>query len=1484
MLNNYLIAYLRKLGLSKRWLICLLVSVVALGQLGAQSAYPVKKSANGRYLVDQNNIPFLMVGDSPHSMVTNLTLAQASSYLSDRAAHGFNSLWVEALCYPYVGGNAFATTYDGIAPFTRNLSNGEYDLTSPNEAYFERVDSMISLAGQQGLVVALDPCDTGGWTQTMLDNGASSCRSFGQFLGNRYKNVPNIIWVSGNDFQTWTTSANDAVVLAVAQGIQSVDSNHIHTVELEYYVSSSLDDPKWASVVGLNLAYTYYPTYAEVLHGYSQSSSTPVFMGEAYYEFSAGQAGVGEDGTPGILRRQEYWTMTSGATGQFYGNNYTWQFSSGWQQNLDSTGVTQLNYMTSLFQPLAWYELVPDTAHSVVTAGYGTFSNNTGKIGTDTYLTAASTPDGSLAVAYLPNVRTVTVNLAKFAAPVTAQWFDPTNGTYAAISGSPFSNSGSTNFTPAAHNSGGDVDWVLLLSTGTVKSNNPPVITSATTATATAGNSFTYTIAATNSPTSYNAVGLPAGLSVNTNTGVISGTPAAAGTWGMTISATNAGGTGSAVLMLTVNPPAPAITSATSASGTVGTAFSYSITASNSPTSYSVNGTLPSGLTFNSGSGVISGTPTAAVTSNVTVNATNAGGTGSAALSIIIVQQVQQGAKPTITSATSASGTVNAAFSYSITASNSPTSYSVTGALPAGLALNTGSGVISGTPTSAVTSNVTIGATNANGTGTAVLTLTINPASASNPTFVQDNYSDPSNRVSSASATYSAAQSAGDLNVVIIGWSSTSVTVSSVTDTKGNVYHLAAGPTVMSGFGTQSIYYASNIAAATAGANAVMVRFASTVSFPDLRIVEYRGASAVDGSAASTGSSNAPSSGSVATRNATDLLVAGNYVADMTTGPGSGFTSRVITSPDGDIIEDRVVTTTGSYSGGTATRSSGAWIAQMVAFESSSIGAPVITSATSASGTVGAAFSYSITASNSPTSYSVTGTLPAGLTLNAGTGAISGTPTAAVTSNVTISATNAGGTGSAALVLTINSPAPVITSATSASGTVGVPFSYSITASNSPTSYSVDGTLFAGLTLNTSTGVISGTPTAAVTSNVTINATNAAGTGSAVLALTINPPAPAITSATSASGTVGAAFSYSITASNSPTSYSVAGSLPAGLALNTSSGVISGTPTAAVTSNVTVNATNAGGTGSAALSITIAQQVQQGAKPAITSATSASGTVGAAFSYAITASNSPTSYSVTGALPSGLALNTGNGVISGTPTSSVTLNVTIGATNANGTGTAVLTLTINPASASNPTFVQDNFSNPQNGVSSASATYSAAQSAGDLNVVIIGWSSTSVTVSSVTDSKGNVYRLAAGPTVMSGFGTQSIYYAANVASATAGSNAVTVRFSSSAAFPDLRIVEYRGVSAVDGSAGSTGSSNAPSSGSVATTNATDLLVAGNYIADLTTAPGSGFTSRVITSPDGDIIEDRVVTTTGSYSGGTTTRSSGAWIAQVVAFR
>jgi len=167
-----------------------------------------------------------------------------------------------------------------------------------------------------------------------------------------------------------------------------------------------------------------------------------------------------------------------------------------------------------------------------------------------------------------------------------------------------------------------------------------PVITSSLTANGQVGNVFSYQIVASNTPTSYNATGLPAGLSVNTTTGAITGTPTASGNSNITLSATNTGGTDSKTLVLTVVAVAPTITSTLTASGQELTAFSYQITASGLPTSYNATG-LPGGLSVNTTTGLITGSPNAGTRGiwNATISATNTGGPGSATLVLTVINK-----------------------------------------------------------------------------------------------------------------------------------------------------------------------------------------------------------------------------------------------------------------------------------------------------------------------------------------------------------------------------------------------------------------------------------------------------------------------------------------------------------------------------------------------------------------------------------------------------------------------------------------------------------------------------------------------------------------------------------------------------------------------------------------------------------------------------------------------------------------------------
>jgi len=491
-----------------------------------------------------------------------------------------------------------------------------------------------------------------------------------------------------------------------------------------------------------------------------------------------------------------------------------------------------------------------------------------------------------------------------------------------------------------------------------------PVVTTNTTS-GTVGTAFSYTITATNGATSYTASPLPAGLTFNTATGVISGTPTAVGSTTTTITATNAGGTGSGTVTITINPAKPVVTTNT-ASGTTGVAFSYTITATNTPTSYAAS-PLPAGLTFNTATGVISGTPTAVGSTTTTITATNAGGTGTGTVTISITAALPPA--PVVTTNTT-SGTVGTAFSYTITATNTPTSYTAT-PLPAGLTFNTGTGVISGTPTAVGSTTTTITATNAGGTGTGIVTITINPAK-------------PVVTTNTASGTTGVAFS------YTITATNTATSYTATPLPAGLTFNTATG--VISGTPTAVGSTTTTITATNAGGTG-----SGTVTItinPALMITSNGAVNGIIG----TSFTYTITSNTVASYSSTALPP--GLTLDHATGVISGTPTLLGVYP---------VTITATNANGSTNNALEITITNEP---------PVITSVNTQTVDAGEAFSYAITATNEPSGFTAKG-LPAGIVFNSTTGEISGSTTITGVYTVTLGATNAAGTGTEILTLTI---------------------------------------------------------------------------------------------------------------------------------------------------------------------------------------------------------------------------------------------------------------------------------------------------------------------------------------------------------------------------------------------------------------------------------------------------------------------------------
>lgn len=725
------------------------------------------------------------------------------------------------------------------------------------------------------------------------------------------------------------------------------------------------------------------------------------------------------------------------------------------------------------------------------------------------------------------------------------------------------------------------------------------------------------------------------------------------------------------------------------------------------------NDAASKGVTWSlSGAGALSGQTASAVTytapasiataSTATVTATSVSdGTKTAALTVNLTPP------PSVTTSALPAGTVGASYTTSLAASNGvpPYAWSIaSGALPGGLTLS--GNTIAGTPTAYGTFNFTVQAKDAdNATASANLSIKVNPAPVSIITTSLAN--------GVVNASYSTTlQSTG--GATPITWS---VTAGSLPT--GLVLNAATGAIT----GTPTTTGTSNFTVQAADSSAPQLTATKALSITIVPALSITTTSLPSGVTATAYNATLQSTGGVSP--VTWSLTAGTLPAglalNVTTGAisgtptAAGASSFTVQAADAGTPQQKV------------TKALSIAIVQQLVITSTSLPTGAVTSLYSAtlqsSGGV-PAVTWSLS----------TGTLPAGLVLNANTGAITGTPTTAGTANFTVQATDSGTPQQVVtkpLSITVNPVLAVTTASPMPSGTVGTAYSQTLQANGggiAPIAWSITaGTLPGGLSLNSSTGAITGTPNAAGTFNFTVQAADSGTpqqTASKALSISIATAPLSVATTGLPNGVAGQSYNGAVLQSaggTPPVVWSIsAGTLPAGLTLNSSTGAITGTPTTAGASTFTVKATDS--TVPTPETATKQLTIQVNAVLAITTTTLPNGTVNSAYSATLQSSGgaTPITWSISsGSLPSGLSLNASTGVIAGTPQSSGTTSFTVTATDATSptpqTASQALSITTNVATLVVTT------TNLQNGVVSSSYSQTLQFSGGTLPIT---WSIT----------------------------------------------------------------------------------------------------------------------------------------------------------------
>jgi hypothetical protein len=330
-----------------------------------------------------------------------------------------------------MGGNP--PYWQGIAPFLV-----EWDFSTPNEVYFAHVDRFLKMAEEKGFFVMLVPCYLGyytdpgqGWWDEVRSETSSpeKMRAYGEYLGKRYHDRPNIMWIVGGDNDA--KGQDEPYMRNLVEGIRAYDKDHLWTGHFCNTFGNfwSSYNELYRDVIDIDGHYVWKeislgdkgPQYVGELAQYHKGRM--IIQLDQSYEHDVPHYADNEN--PQWIRRKMYDGLLSGCTGTSFSSgtldNQAYWFKN-WQPLMDTYGMKQVAHCFKLFDAIPWHTLVPDTSNQVIVKGRGEF-------GSIDYICAAGSPNGSFYVMYIPTGRNYYVNVnAMSGKTMRVHWYNPRTG------------------------------------------------------------------------------------------------------------------------------------------------------------------------------------------------------------------------------------------------------------------------------------------------------------------------------------------------------------------------------------------------------------------------------------------------------------------------------------------------------------------------------------------------------------------------------------------------------------------------------------------------------------------------------------------------------------------------------------------------------------------------------------------------------------------------------------------------------------------------------------------------------------------------------------------------------------------------------------------------------------------------------------------------------------------------------------------------